>query len=87
MDNSELDEVRGQLLGMKPFPTIREVFVKVMREESRKKVMFSESGHSSNEVYFPASALNTFKGKTLQSSRGEKTQHIQPLSHYVGSAT
>lgn len=79
--NSELDEVRGRLLGMKPFPTIREVFAEVRREESKKKVMFSKSGHSSNEVYSPASTLNTFKGKTPQSSRGETAREKQWCDH------
>ena len=36
---ANLDEVRGRLLGSKPFPSIREAFVEVRREESRKRVM------------------------------------------------
>ena len=41
--NKDLDEVRGRVLGTKPLPSIREVFSKVRREESRKKVMMGES--------------------------------------------
>ncbi|RVX07725.1 hypothetical protein CK203_021842 [Vitis vinifera] len=37
--NKELDEVHGQLLGIKPLPVIEEIFVKVRREETHKRVM------------------------------------------------
>ena len=33
--NHNLDEVRGQILGRKPLPSIREVFSEVRREEAR----------------------------------------------------
>ena len=39
--NSDLDEVRGRLLGTKPLPSLREVFAEVRREESRKRVMLT----------------------------------------------
>ncbi|PON86229.1 LOW QUALITY PROTEIN: hypothetical protein TorRG33x02_179480 [Trema orientale] len=39
----ELDEVRGHVLGFKPFPGIREAFAKVRREEARKRVMLGGS--------------------------------------------
>lgn len=45
--NLDLDEVRGRLLGIKPFPSMREVFAEVRREESRKKVMLPSG--STNE--------------------------------------
>ena len=35
--NSDLDKVQGRLLRTKPFPSIREAFVEVRREESHKK--------------------------------------------------
>ena len=41
--NPNLDEVRGRLLGMKPFPTLRELFAEVRREENRKCVMMNPS--------------------------------------------
>ncbi|KAJ1404398.1 gag-polypeptide of LTR copia-type [Sesbania bispinosa] len=41
--NTELDEVRGRILGTKPLKTIREVFSEVRREESRRKVMLGKS--------------------------------------------
>ena len=34
-----LDKVRGCLLGLRPLPTIDEVFAEVRREEQRKKIM------------------------------------------------
>lgn len=39
---ANLDEVRGQLLGTKPLPSLWKVFAKVRREESRKQVMLQE---------------------------------------------
>lgn len=41
--NWELDEVRGRILGLKPLPSIYEVFTEVRREESRKRVMLPET--------------------------------------------
>lgn len=67
--NLDLDEVRGKLLGTKSFPSIREVFTEVRREESFKKVMFSGSGHSNNEAHSPASTLNSFHGKPSISAK------------------
>ena len=40
--NQELDEVRGRILGRKPLPSICEVFSKVCREETRRKVMLNK---------------------------------------------
>ena len=40
--NKDLDEVRGRVMGIKPFPTIREAFAEVRREESRKKLMMTD---------------------------------------------
>ncbi|KAL4560354.1 hypothetical protein LXL04_032504 [Taraxacum kok-saghyz] len=47
--NQELDEVRGRILGMKPMPSLREVFSEVRREESRRRVMLGVSGHPVTE--------------------------------------
>lgn len=41
--NKTLDDVRGRILGIKPLPTLREVFSEVRREESRKRVMLTDS--------------------------------------------
>ncbi|KAI5410895.1 hypothetical protein KIW84_056148 [Lathyrus oleraceus] len=41
--NTELDEVRGRILGTKPLPKIREAFLEIRREESRRKVMLGKS--------------------------------------------
>lgn len=41
--DKSLNEVRGRIMGFKPFPTLREAFSEVRREESRKKVML---GHT-----------------------------------------
>ncbi|KAL9443403.1 hypothetical protein AB3S75_016709 [Citrus x aurantiifolia] len=41
--NSNLDEVCGRLLEMKPFPIFRESFAEVRRKERRKRVMMNPS--------------------------------------------
>ncbi|KAL9422260.1 hypothetical protein AB3S75_034513 [Citrus x aurantiifolia] len=55
--NSDLDEVRGRLLGMKPFPTLRESFAEVRREESRKRVMMNPSNQDTPSLEARGSAL------------------------------
>ena len=47
--NSNMDEVRGRLLGTKPFPSIRETFTEVRREESQKKVMLNSLPENNNQ--------------------------------------
>ena len=37
--NKNLDGVRERILGTKPFPSLREAFAEIRREESRMKVM------------------------------------------------
>ena len=66
--NSDLDEVRGILLGIKPFPSLKEVFAEVRREESRKRVILPYVGHAGNEGY---SALSMSRGKASASTKGE----------------
>ncbi|RVW92978.1 hypothetical protein CK203_032776 [Vitis vinifera] len=41
--NCELDDVRSRVLSRRPLPSIREVFSKVRREESRRRVMLDLS--------------------------------------------
>ena len=58
--NNSLDEVRGRVLGTKPIPSIREVFLEVRREESRKKVMLGslvKTEPNSNVTTADSSAL------------------------------
>ncbi|KAH1056951.1 hypothetical protein J1N35_035016 [Gossypium stocksii] len=45
--NKDLDEVRGRVMGIKPFPTIWEAFVEVQREESIKKLTITNTNISS----------------------------------------
>lgn len=40
--NPDLDKVCGRILGTKPLPSLRKVFAKVRREESRRKVMLHQ---------------------------------------------
>ena len=55
--NPNLDEVRGRLLGIKPFPILRESFAKVRREESRKRVMLNPPSQDSSSLDTRSSAL------------------------------
>ncbi|RVW68484.1 hypothetical protein CK203_060193 [Vitis vinifera] len=60
--NKELDELRGQILGKEPLPSIREIFSEVQREESRRKVMLGEQQSSQSETF----ALVIHGGETFQ---------------------
>ena len=68
---TELDEVCCILLGAKPFPSIREVFAEVRREESQKKVMLNPFLFSNNNVSPQNSAIFTLKMKAIVLPRGE----------------
>ncbi|PON47077.1 hypothetical protein PanWU01x14_246940, partial [Parasponia andersonii] len=57
--NKELDEVRGRVLGFKPFPGIREAFVKIRREEARKRVMLGGARNAAPKDLSQNSALVT----------------------------
>ena len=59
---SDLDGVRERFLGSKPFPSIREAFAKVRREENCKKVMLNSFSTSENNTH--NSTLVTSKLKT-----------------------
>lgn len=48
--NKNLDEVRGRVLGVKPLPSLREVFSEIRREESRKKIMMRDLYSSPNST-------------------------------------
>ena len=60
--NKELDEVRGQILGKEPLPSVREIFSEVQREKSRPKVTLGEQQSSQSET----SALVIHGGETFQ---------------------
>ena len=55
--HQELDEVFGHILGLKPLPVIDEVFDAVRREETRRKVMLTESPSPSPSLLNDTSAL------------------------------
>lgn len=52
--NKNLDEVRGRVIGTKPFLSIRETFLEVRHEENRKKLMMG-----------PQNSAPTLEGSTL----------------------
>nr|GMD69793.1 Retrovirus-related Pol polyprotein from transposon RE1 [Ipomoea batatas] len=41
--NKDLDQVRGRIMSIRPFPPIRKVFSEVRREESRQKLMMADT--------------------------------------------
>lgn len=45
--SKNLDEVSGRILGTKFFPSIREAFAEVRREESRRKILLASQSASS----------------------------------------
>lgn len=63
--NKDLDDVRGRLLGIKPFLSIDEIFAEVRQEEYRRRVML---GDSQNLVTLEGSALTT--GNFDRNNRG-----------------
>ena len=72
--NQNLDEVRGRILGTKPFPNIREVFFEVRREKSRKKVMMgSMTTQSATESTGSALATRVHGNQQRKGSHGATT--------------
>lgn len=71
--NRNLDEVCGRILGRKPFPSIREVFSEVRREEARQKMMLNK---------FNAGA-NTEDEASAFASRGSNTEEEKRKNHGV----
>ncbi|CAL1401431.1 unnamed protein product [Linum trigynum] len=39
--NQDLDEIKGRMMGLKPFPGIETVFAEILREESRRQLMLN----------------------------------------------
>jgi len=75
--NPNLDEVKGRLWGSKPFPSIKEAFAEIKREESRKKVMLSAT---SDGPIQGGSALVVTKSKR-GANRGDPSKEKQWCDH------
>lgn len=71
----EFDEVRGRVLGTKPFPFISEVFPKVRHEESMQKVMLRSSTRDS--VLVVRGSSNSKQGNKER----PKFEHCQKMGH------
>ena len=56
---TDLDEVRGRILGTKPLPSLKKVFAEVRREESWRKVMLNQLDNTN--LTHQNSALATIK--------------------------
>lgn len=69
--NQELDEVRGRILSIKPLPSVREVFAKVRREETRRKLMLGSSNNQTN----PTNSALIARGSQPSYSRGTQSNN------------
>lgn len=47
--SKNINEVQGQLLGIKPLPPIKEIFAEVWKEKSRRRVMLGMQAPSMEE--------------------------------------
>ena len=78
--NKDLDEVQGRILGTKPLPKIHEVFSKVRREVSRRRLML---GNSSTTQVTEGSTL-AVKGPCTNSQQKKSRpwcEHCKKLGH------
>lgn len=71
--NPDLDEVRGRLLGVKPFTTLCESFAEVRREESRKRVMLTSPLQDPQVLETRGSALVTNKHSSGRNTTSSTT--------------
>ncbi|KAJ1395404.1 Gag-polypeptide of LTR copia-type [Sesbania bispinosa] len=78
--NTELDEVRGRILGTKPLKTIREVFSEVRREESRRKVMLGKSS-AAPSIEGSAMAARGNQPRPSQKKNQPWCDHCKKLDH------
>ncbi|KAJ1398154.1 Gag-polypeptide of LTR copia-type [Sesbania bispinosa] len=78
--NTELDEVRGRILGTKPLKTIREVFSEVRREESRRKVMLGKSSVAPS-IEGSAMAARGNQPRPSQKKNRPWCDHCKKLGH------
>ncbi|RVW53418.1 hypothetical protein CK203_085002 [Vitis vinifera] len=75
--NRELDDVRGQIMGIKPLPSLREAFSEVRREESRKKVIMG-----SKEQPAPTLDASALAARSFNSSGGDRQKRDRPWCDY-----
>lgn len=74
--NKDLDEVRGHLFGTKPFPSIKEAFPKIRREESRKRVMLNSPSNQPSNLGSQSSVL------AVHHSTSQSKDHKLWCDHY-----
>ncbi|RVW84320.1 Copia protein [Vitis vinifera] len=75
--NRELDDVRGRIMGIKPLQSLREAFLEVRREESRKKVMMG-----SKEQPAPTLDASALAARSFNSSGGDRQKRDRPWCDY-----
>jgi len=68
--NTNLDEVRGRILGSKPLPALREVFAEIKREESRHRVMLQQAEPVLNHQN--SALATTRQGESLSRNPGRE---------------
>lgn len=72
--NKDFDEIRGRVLGFKPFPEVKEAFAMVWREESRKRFMLGK-GKGSNQPDPLQSESAMFTKRHYNQNNGTWTGH------------
>ena len=80
--DKNLDEARGRILSTKPIPTIRKVFLEIRREESRRKVLGSQTIPPATEPSALAARGPQFNNNDNQRRKGAPwCEHCRKLGH------
>jgi len=80
--NADLDEVRGSLLGTKPFPSIREAIVEVRTENKKRRAMMRPSGMTNSDANSQALALVSSRTKPSNPLKEEPHKEKLWCKHY-----
>lgn len=81
--NTDLDELRGQILGKDPLPSIREVFWEVKREESYGLVMMRQKSHNITHANFALNATETKNSSPNVTAIEAITMSNKKISHHI----
>ena len=73
--NSKFDQVRSQILGIEPLPSLREAFAYVQNEESRQSAMLPPS--FTDRSAMSTSSQRGGKGPSYNSQRDQPAEHTE----------
>ncbi|CAN1819859.1 hypothetical protein LINPERHAP1_LOCUS28873 [Linum perenne] len=74
--NQSLDDAKSRIMGTKPFPSLKEAFAEVRREESRRKLMLS-----SQKVPGESSALAVQSKPRSDRNQSKGKEHLPTCEH------